>query len=264
MSWRGNRLSPFRIVRLALSTAAFALDRLETALAKVAWADFPAAEVAVDPFALPDEAVLRARLQAEELELAALATGRLPGEAFLAGNLPATLPALARTARMARALDAPVVVLGPVGPISPADLATALRVLEAGLAGLSVDLCLVHAPHSALATPQDFAALWARGVPARCAPALDAARAALAGWDAATASLPVPPRHVYVNDLRAGEVVPAGEGTLDLEPLAERLRGEGYRGALTVLLDGAEAWAVEPAARAAGEAAAGWFGAGIR
>jgi len=73
-------------VRLICSTSFLALDAPRTALAKLAWAGFEAAELALPSLEapLPEAASLRAALEADRLSLAGLATPALnaPDEAF--------------------------------------------------------------------------------------------------------------------------------------------------------------------------------------
>ena len=256
-------------MRLACSTRPFSADRLERALSKIAWAGYPAVEVDASISTgstgeLPDEGFLRTRLRAEELELAAIAVGEVPLAGVSTGSVEA-LGGLGRAAALARALDGPLIVASAPQQGEIAELAAALRLLDRALGEMVVDLCVVHAPETLLAVPEDLRALWSAGVPARVGLALDPARAALSGWDAALLDqLPAPPRHIYLTDLRNGRPVPPGEGDLDLAAFGKALRRSGYSGSVTTLLENADPWAVEPLAREAAELAAGWFGADIR
>lgn len=251
-------------MRIACSTRPFSEDRLERALSKVAWAGYPSVEVEVAPEALPDEALLRSRLRGEELELAALAAGTLPLVGFGDEGLIA-LGAFGRVAALARSLDCPLIVARAPEHGSMAELAADLRLLDRALNEVAVDVCLHHAPGTLLSSMEDLDALWSIGVPTRVGLALDPGNAALAGWDASDLErLPAPPRHVYLTDLRSGCLVPPGDGDLDLAAFGAALRQSGYRGSVTVLLENADPWAVEPQARDAAELAAGLFGAVIR
>lgn len=251
-------------MRLACSTQPFSEDRLDLALSKVAWAGYPAVEVEVSPTALPDEELLRVRLRAEELELAALAAGTLPIVGTDEEGLEA-LGAFGRVAALARALDCPLIVARAPEQGEITALAATLQLLDRALAEVTIDLCLLHAPGTMLATPADLHALWQAGVPERVGITLDPAAAALAGWEGTVLDqLPTLPRHAYLTDLRSGRTVPPGEGSLDLAAFGAALRQHGYQGSVTVLLENADPWVVEPLAREAAELAAGWLGADIR
>jgi hypothetical protein len=54
-------------------------------------------------------------------------------------------------------------------------------------------------------------------------------------------------------------VAPPGEGALDLAGLGAALRLRGYCGAVTLVLENADPWSVEPLAMELREAAATWF-----
>jgi hypothetical protein len=116
---------------------------------------------------------------------------------------------------------------------------------------LPVDICLANRAGTLLSTAGDFAKLWALEVPARAHPALDPAQAELAGWDPLDLSgLPAPPAYVYWNDLSDGRVVPPGEGELPLFALAEKLTAsDPAPRSVTVSLENADPWQVEPLAR---------------
>jgi sugar phosphate isomerase/epimerase len=251
-------------MRLACSTRPFSEDRLDLALAKVAWAGYPAVEVNAANGTLPDEELLRARLRAEELELAALDAGVLPVVGASAEGLT-DLAALGRAAALVRALDGPLIVARAPAQGELSELAATLRLLDRALDEVAVDVCLLHAPDTLLSTPDDLHALWAIGLPTRVGIALDPALAALAGWDPlALGQLPALPRHVYLTDARNGKATPPGDGEIDLAAFGAALRQAEYSGAVTVLLENADPWAVEPVARESAELAAAWLGANIR
>ncbi len=247
-------------MQLACSTLSFPEERLDMALARVAWAGYTAAEVALAVEPYPEEEWLRGRLRAEELELAAVFAGELPR-----GAGEAALPALARIGRaaaQARALDAAVVVLTAPAEGEPAEVAAALGLLDRALGDLPIDVCVVNGTGTVLASVEDLRRFWEAGLPGRGHLALDPAQAALAGWDPADLDvLPELPRHVYLTDARNGRPVPPGEGDVELPALADALRLRGYAGAVCLRLENADPWAVEPVARETRVLAGGWFGA---
>jgi len=249
-------------LRLSCSTLSFPQDRLEIALAKVAWAGFKGAELALRAEPLPDEEELQHRLRANDLELAAVDAGTLP--AGVQAQDVEELGRIGRAAALARALDgALVVVRAPAGG-ELSGLAAALKLLHSALGDTAVDLCLANTAGSLLSTPDDFHRLWAEGLPERVGVALDPAQAALAGWSPADLdALPELPRHVYFNDARGGRVVPPEEGEVDLPALGEALRLRGFGGSVSLLLENADAWDVEPAAMRARQAAAECFGVAV-
>jgi len=249
-------------VRLACSTASFPQDRLQIAIAKVAWAGFRAVELAVEPGALPSEDEIRGRMRANELELAAVHAGPLPADDR--ADVEA-LGAVGRAAALTRALDAAVLVLeAPPGSDLDA-LARTLTLLDRALGEMPVDLCLVNRAGTPLAAPAALHALWAKRLPRRAGLALDPGQAVLAGWNPLDLdALPALPRHVYLNDAMPdagtpGRAVPPGEGILDLSGLALALRSRGYAGSVSLVLQNADPWAVEPIAREAYHNASEWF-----
>ena len=72
--------------------------------------------------------------------------------------------------------------------------------------------------------------------------------------------LPEVPACVYLNDARGDRVVPPGEGEVDWPGLAAALRERGFAGPAILALEGAEPWAVEPAAKEGRALAEEWFG----
>jgi sugar phosphate isomerase/epimerase len=246
-------------VRLACSTASFPEDRLQIAVAKVAWAGYPAVELALRPGSLPDEDEARDWLRANELELAAVHAGEIParGEADLGA-----LADVGRAAALARALDGGVVVLRAPVEGSLAGLARSLSLLDAALGDLAVDLCLANHRGTLLQRAEDLQALWSHGLPRRIGTALDPGQALLAGWEPRELeALPVPPGHVYLNDADGERVVPPGEGSLDLTRLGRALREAGYAGSVSLVLENANPWEVEPLARELPVRAADWLDA---
>jgi sugar phosphate isomerase/epimerase len=242
-------------VRLACSTAAFPQDRLDIAVAKVAWAGYDGVEVALHGDELPEEEALRARLRAEELELTSVFAGSLLPEAGADG-----LVTLGRAAALTRALDGGLCVLTAPAEGDLAAVTAALRLLDRALGPLPVPLCLVNRRATLLEGPEALHALWREGLPERVGLALDPGQAHLCGWDPrGLGALPELPRHVYLSDARGDRAVPPGEGEVDLEGLADGLRLRGYGGSVCVLLENADPWAVEPLAQEARELAAAWF-----
>lgn len=249
-------------MRLSCSTHSFPQDRLEIALAKVNWAGFKGAELALRGEALPDEDEVRNRLRANDLELAAVDAGTLP--AGVQPNDLETLGRIGRAAALTRSLDGALVLVRAPAEGDLSGVAAAVKLLHSALGDTAVDLCLANTAGSLLATPDDFYRLWAEGLPERVGMALDPAQAALAGWSAADLDvLPELPRHVYFNDARAGRVVPPEEGEVDLPALGEALRLRGYGGSVSLLLENADPWDVEPAAMRARQAAGECFGVGV-
>lgn len=243
-------------MRLACSTLCFPQDRLELAVTKVAWSGYPTVELVLDAEPLPPEEMLRQRQRAEELELAAVFAGALPA----AGQAPEELGRIGRAAALTRALDGALLVVEPPREGTLDTVAEALKLLDRALGGVEVDLCVVNRRGSLLARPADLRDLWQRSLPERAGLALDPAHALLAGWDPVDLdALPELPRHVYLNDAVEGRIVPPGEGTLELPRLGSELRVRGYAGAISLVLENADPWAVEPLVMELRQSAAGWF-----
>lgn len=246
-------------MRLACSTATFPADRVPVAIAKVGWAGYPEVELAVGPDGFPPLEDTRARIAANELSVCAVRAGAAPPEGGEAGL--EALSELGRAAQFARALDCSLLVVEAPAAGERAGLARALRMLDSALGALAVDVCLVNRPGTLLETPAHFRELWSAGLPERVHLALDPGRALLSGWDPAEVDpLPELPRYVYLNDARGGRIVPPGEGDLDLARLGETLRGHGYGETVCLLLENADAWAVDPIARELRVQAEAWFG----
>ena len=243
-------------MRLGCSTASFPEDRLEIAIAKVAWAGYSGVELAVVA-GLPEEPEVQARLRANGLELAAIHAGALPAD-------PADLEALAaigRAAALTRALDGSVAVVSAPAEGTVQGIAASLRRLDEALRDRAVDVCVAHRRGTPLDTLEALHRLWSLGLPERVGLALDPAQALLAGWNPLDLeALPELPRHVYLTDADGQRSVPPGEGSLDGGALGEALRRCGYGGSVVVLLENADPWAVEPIACETFEAAAVWFG----
>jgi len=243
-------------MRLACSTASFPVDRLPIAVAKAAWAGYAGVELALPEGPLPEAEEVRARLRADELTLAAVDAGALPAGP---DDLEA-LTRLGRAAALARELDGGLVVVAAPAGGTPDMLIAALRLLDRALGDLAVRLALVNRPGTLADTPEALHALWRREPPARLALALDPGQALAAGWNPTRLDgLPALPTHAYLTDRRAGAPVPPGEGEADLPGLVATLRRHGYDGWLTLRLEGADPWAVEPLAREVRELAAAWL-----
>jgi len=242
---------------LACSTISFPQDRLETAMAKAAWAGYEGVELAVGAD-LPLSEPLRERLRLNEIELAAVFAGTLP-----LGTSDSALEALAgvgRAGAFARALDSGTLVVNAPADGSLPELAATLRLLDSALKNVAVDTCLTNAHGTLLAGPQQFAELWALGLPERVGIALDPGQALLSGWDPSDLEcLPELPRHVYLTDASDGRAVPVGNGRLDLERLGEALRQVGYAGPVVLVLQNADPWAVEPLVKEIHVLAAGYL-----
>ncbi len=244
-------------MKLACSTAAFPADRLDIAIAKVAWAGYGGFELWLEAEPYPSEEALQRRLRHEELELMAVRVSSLPTGS--AAQVVDALAPIGRAAALARALDCGILVTSAPAEGNLGDLREVLRLLDRALGSLAVDVCLVNSPGTLLALPGDFQSLWADGVPSRYGVALDPARALQAGWDPTGLSeLPDVPRYVYLNGLAGGRITPPGQGEPDPELLLEALRAAGFAGTLTVDLEGADAWAVEPIAKETREALQTW------
>lgn len=247
------------LMRFACSTASFPEDRLQIAIVKAGWAGFEALELSLTGDDLPTAADLQSHLRANDLELAAVRAGALPPEGGEAGL--AALGRIGRAASLARSLDGSLLVVEAPAEGTRDGLARALRMLDQALGEVTMDVCLVNRTGTLLARVEDLNELWNAGLPERAGLALDPGQAGLAGWDPADLdSLPELPGHVYLNDTRAGRIVPPGEGAVDLGALGEALRLRGYGGAVCLSLENADPWAVEPVAREARAAAEAWFG----
>lgn len=246
-------------MRLSCSTACFPADRLEIAVAKIGWAGYRHVELALDAATLPPEEALRARLRADELELAAVNAGVIPAAE---GDHVESLAAIGRAAALARSLDGSLLICRAPASGSLRQMAASLELLDLALGGLAVDVCLVNRRETLLDRPEALEELWAHDLSDRYAVALDPAEAHLAGWNPlALDLLPALPRHVYLNDATSVRVVPPGDGDVDLEGLGHALRLRGYSGAISLVLENADPWDVEPRVKEAYQLAAAWFGA---
>ncbi|MBI3911087.1 MAG: sugar phosphate isomerase/epimerase [Armatimonadetes bacterium] len=246
---------------LACSTRSFSRDRLEIALAKVAWAGYQGVEMALED-APSDTSWLRERLQNNQLRMADIHAGALG-----AADREAALEGAARIGRLAllaREMDGSRVVVTAPEQGDFEALAYGLRALLGALERLPVAVCVANSAGTLVATPENLARL-NEAVPAPAhALALDPGQALLAGWDPAQPERwPAVPQVVYLNDARAGCLRPPGAGEVDWPRLAAALRGAGFDGAVTLALVGAHDYEVEPAAREARLAAEEWFGVGV-
>jgi sugar phosphate isomerase/epimerase len=254
-------------VRLACSTASFPQDRLETATAKAAWAGFPAVEIAPQPDDYPDPEALRRRLRADELELAAVHAGSLSVSAG-EGTDPAAASSTVRAGRLAvtaRSLDCSLLIVEPPAEGSAEQLAGSVSLLLRTLAGggLDVDVCLCNRRGTCFSSPAEMTEVRRRvqdaGVSLRLA--LHPVEAVLAGWDPFDLdALPELPRHVYLSDYCSGQAVPPGTGDFNWPRMIDELRARAFDGTLSLLLENADPWAVEPVARETRELAALWLG----
>jgi sugar phosphate isomerase/epimerase len=245
-------------VLLACSTASFPQDRLEIAVAKVSWAGYESLELDFPGEDLPPEEELQERLRANDLELAAIRAGAMPPRRDEEGL--AELVRIGRAAALARVLDCGIVIVEAPDAGRLPDLAQFLRMLDKALEEVAVDICVVNRCGTLLAEREPLLDLWVQDLPKRIGLALDPAQALLAGWDPLDLeALPAQPRHVYLNDAANGRVVPPGEGDLHPARFGDTLRRQGYEGAVSLVLENADPWAVEPIVRELREAAADWF-----
>jgi sugar phosphate isomerase/epimerase len=247
---RAHNPSPTgKTVLIACSSAAFPLESLDSALRRIAWAGFEAVELDFRGTEPPDAEEVRARLRAEGLETAAIFAGTAP--AGVEDDALTQWGRIGRLASLARELDCGHIVVAAPESGTLAGLRDGLALLDRALKDLPVDVCLVHRSQTLLSTPGDLTELWRLGVPGRVHLSLDPAQAELAGWDPLDRSaLPMGPDHVYWSDLRDGRVVPPGEGELPLFALADSLMAtDPSPRSLTVSLENADPWRVEPLAR---------------
>src|SRR5262245_53793028 len=206
-------------MRLVCSTASFPLESLPSAIARVAWAEYTAVEIALpggDPDLLDERHDdVAERLRANELDLASLHAGALAcGEEDLA------LEAAGRVGRAAvrgRDLGAEQVVVIAPAEGDLAGLAGTLNSLLRALEEVPVAVLAAHQAGTLLATPGDLAALQQEVPSPRFGLALDPGEAVRAGWNPVRAldRLPGPPRYLYLTDARGAEPVPPGEGEVD-------------------------------------------------
>jgi len=250
-------------VRLACSTATFPADRLEIALAKTAWAGFSGVELAVGGGDLPGEEELRERLRGDDLELAAVYAGVLPaGGASEAEGAMEQLTRIGRAAALARALDGSVLVVEAPAEGSLGELRRSLGLLRKALADLPIDVCVMNRAGTLLAQPDDLERLWEPETDELRPPglALNPGQAALAGWDPLDLTLLwATPRHVYLNDAAGGRIVPPGDGTIDWPDLVAALAEAEFSGSLSLVLENADPWAVEPITREVHAVASSWL-----
>jgi len=243
-------------MRLCCSTRSFPSANLSLSLARVEWAGFGAAEVAVDVAAEggPAADVIRDALVQKELDLSAIDAGEL--EFASAEEALESAAHLGRCALLAHQMDGPR-VLFRASDGSRRMLAYALLQLFAAMPGFSVAICPVNAVGSLLAEPEDFEEvreeLAQRGPAERLGLALDPAAALEAGWDPEefARAAEVPLRHVYMTDRLAGKPALPGTGELNWELLIDALRADGYDGYLSLSLPGADPLLAETDAKEA-------------
>ena len=228
-------------------------------MAKVGWAGYAGVELSLPgPLPLPEEELAQ-RLRANSLEVIAIHAGVIP-----AGGRGAEeeLSRIGRTCLLARALDAATVIVEAPAEGEVAALAHTLGLLRGALGETAVDLCLANKTGTLLSRPASFTELRAAGLEAPIGLALDPGQALLAGWDLADlAGISGRIRHVYLTDAdpALGRSVPAGDGNADFEKLAAHLEEAGYVGAISLLLQNADPWDVEPRAQELRDQAAEWF-----
>jgi hydroxypyruvate isomerase len=243
-------------LRLTCSTRCFPEENRTLSLARIQWAGFKAAEVAMDPgdSDAADGNTLRAALEQCELELSAIEAGELMFDSEEAALRSVTH--LGRCALLAHQLDGPRVVFRAASGTA-ATLAFGLQHLLATMRGYSVEFCPVNDTRSVLQTPEDMETLQttlARLVPAdRLGLALDPAAADATGWDAeefaSAAELPL--RYVYFTDAIQGRPVLPGSGEVDWPAFIAALRADGYEGYLSIVLPGNDPLTAESDAKEA-------------
>src|SRR5581483_3551426 len=150
------------MIRLACSSAAFPQETPARALARVGWAGFEAVELevpntGVEVFNAED---LRARLRANDLDLAALRVGPL-GAAGPEAALEAA-GRIGRAALLARELDGSRVVAEAPSEGTVEHLAAGLVTLFQALRDLPLRIAVVNRAGSLLASPEELADLLAR------------------------------------------------------------------------------------------------------
>lgn len=248
-------------MRLACSTASFPLESTARAIVRAAWAGFRSVEIPfAEELAGPErEAELRQRLSEDEIQLAALQAGEL-GATDIAAALAAA-GTVGRAALAAQRLDARQVVVTAPATGTVEHLAAGLVSLLNVIAEVPAQVCVVNRAGTLVATAADMADLRRRVPGERLGLALDPGEAVRAGWDpAALEELPELPAYVYLNDAAGGVLVPPGAGEVEWPRLAGALRAAGYSGYVTLRLEGAEPWAIEPAAKEARSLAQDWLG----
>jgi sugar phosphate isomerase/epimerase len=214
---------------------------LNLSLARIQWAGFEAAEVALPAggLELPSVDLLREALARNELDLSAIDAG--PLEFGSAAQALDSAARIGRGAVLAHALDGPRVVCR-VAEGTLEHLAYGLVQLAAAMPGYPVAVCPVNADSGLLAAPEDFEELRERverqGMAERLGLALDPAAASAAGWDPEefARAAEVPLRYVYLTDRRDRQRVLPGAGELDWEQLTGALRADSYEGYLSLVL----------------------------
>lgn len=249
-------------MRLACSTASFPLENVSRAIARAAWAGFDAVEfaAAVDELAgLEREEELAQRLEADEVDLAAVHAGPLG-----AGGAEHALDVggrIGRTALAAHRLGARLLMATAPESGQLEHLAGGLGMLTGVLADVPVRICLANRSGTLVAAPEQMHALQRLLAGAPIGWALDPGEALRAGWDpCGVERLPDAPAYVYLTDAAGGRHVPPGSGEVDWPALAAELRASRFDGYVTLRLQGADPWEVEPAAKEARALAQEWFG----
>lgn len=229
------------MVVLSCSTGSFPDLPLESSLARIAWAGFRSTELFLPASApLPEVGSLAAALEEADLSLAAIDAGALEGESVEAG-LKAAAHA-GRCAVLAQSLQANRVVCDLAIGSEPLAREIIGRLLAA-LAPVPVLLCFRNRPEDGAEACQQLLGLIATE-PDRLGLALDPGAASRAGWELRRDWEWVAPavRHLYVSDAAGRASAVPGEGDVDWEGLAERLRDGGYSGAASLWLAGPEAF----------------------
>jgi sugar phosphate isomerase/epimerase len=238
-------------MRLTCTTRSFPQDGLALALARIQWAGFKAAEIAVpaDVEEFPDAGQLKDLLARSELDLSGIDAGTLEF-----GSRAEALEAVAhigRCALLAHQLEGPQVIFRAVGDRQA--LAFGLSSLLGAMRGYPFDLCAANASGSLLSVPEDLEELARPLASDRLGLALDPAEGSAAGWDAEefARAAEVPLRYVYLTDSCNGQPALPGSGDLDWEILLEALRADGYDGYLSLLLPGGDPLTAESDAKEA-------------
>jgi sugar phosphate isomerase/epimerase len=229
------------MVVLSCSTRSFPNTPLDGVLARVAWAGFQAVELFQPAnMPLPHAAALGELLQSADLPLAAIHAGVLGGE-----EEEARLEAAAhvgRCALVARELQCNRVVCDLELDSEVVAQETVARLLAA-LGELPVLVCLRNRPEDG---PEAMDALMRLVVaePDRLGLAFDPGAAARAGWDPLQAwpYIAAAVRHLYATDAAGARPAALGAGEVPWEDLAERVRGAGYSGAVSLWREPGQAY----------------------
>jgi sugar phosphate isomerase/epimerase len=229
------------MVVVSCTTRSFPEMPLEGALARISWAGFRFAELALFPAdPLPEAGSLAAALETADLSLAAVDAGTLRAEDPSAGLESASH--MGRCAVLARSLKANRVVCDleiDSEPLARQILGQLLSVL----AEVPVLLCLRNRPGEG---PERWERLLrlATDNPDRLGLALNPGAAHRAGWDPLAEWDRVSSllRHLYVTDAAGSAPVAPGTGDVPWEDLAKRLQEIGYSGAVSLWMEEASAF----------------------